>query len=191
MAYATYITEAIVCGSRDSYTSDRSFLLFTKTMGMLWAEARSVREERSKQRYALQDFSVIRVSLVRGKREWRIGSVESIENMYQTANSRAARGGVTRVVRLLRQYVRGEESAPALFSDTHAVLVAMPWCSQETIDTLYDRFMLRTLFHLGYIPRSDEYATILSDDGHWLTASDALPSAATKAIARATQESHL
>ncbi|MEX2341217.1 MAG: recombination protein O N-terminal domain-containing protein, partial [Candidatus Paceibacterota bacterium] len=82
MSYKTYTTEAIVCGSRVNNTSDKSFLLFTKDAGMLWAAAKSVREERSRQRFALQDFSLIRASLIKGKSGWRIGSVESDRNYF-------------------------------------------------------------------------------------------------------------
>jgi len=92
MSYATYTTEALVCGSRNNNTSDRAYLLFTEEVGMIWASARSVREERSKQRYALQDFSLIRVSLVKGKSGWRIGSVEATCNPFMEARSRSGQG---------------------------------------------------------------------------------------------------
>ena len=72
MSYQTYITDAVVVGSYASNTADKSYLLFTKRAGMLYATARSVREERSKQRYALQDFSHITVTLVKGKGGWCI-----------------------------------------------------------------------------------------------------------------------
>ena len=45
MSYQTYITEALIVGSFDSNTADKSYLLFTKSAGMLYASARSVREE--------------------------------------------------------------------------------------------------------------------------------------------------
>ena len=56
MAYVTYTTLALVCGTFDQKTSDRSYMLFTREAGMLFASARSVREERSKQRYASTRF---------------------------------------------------------------------------------------------------------------------------------------
>ena len=88
MAYQTYITEAIVCGSYDSNTSDRSFLLFAREAGMIYAHAKSVREERSKQRYALQVCSHVRVTLIRGKSGWKIAGVEPQQNLYALATTR-------------------------------------------------------------------------------------------------------
>lgn len=115
MAYETYTTEALVCGTFDRNTADRSFLLFTREAGMLYADARSVREERSRQRYALQDFSLLRVSLVKGKRGWRVGSIEPIKNYYHDAVDKAARGSVVQLGRLLRRFLKGEEVHTRLF----------------------------------------------------------------------------
>lgn len=115
-AYATYTTDALVVGTFHRHTADCSHLLFTQRAGMLYATARSVRAERSRQRYALQDFSLIRISLIRGKHGWRVGSVESRGNYYHQAIDQAARGSVVGLCRLLRRFVRGEEAAPELFA---------------------------------------------------------------------------
>lgn len=115
MAYQTYTTDALVCGTFNRNTADRSYLLFTREAGMLYADARSVREERSRQRYALQDFSLLRVSLVKGKSGWRIGSIEPRKNFYQAATDKRARGSVVSVCRLLRRFVKGEEADDVLF----------------------------------------------------------------------------
>lgn len=115
MSYATYITDAYVCGTFNRNTADRSYLLFTRDAGMLFADAKSVREERSRQRYALQDFSRIRVSLVKGKQGWKVGSVEVRHNDFMRAVDKEARGSVVTIHRLLRRFIRGEEASPELF----------------------------------------------------------------------------
>jgi DNA repair protein RecO len=115
MAYATYTTNALVCGTFDRNTADRSYLLFTREAGMLYADARSAREERSRQRYSLQDFTLVRVSLVKGKGGWKVGSIQALRNFYHEATDQAARGSVVSVFRLLRRFFKGEEPAPELF----------------------------------------------------------------------------
>ncbi len=188
MAYATYTTEAIVCGSRPSHTSDKSFLLFTKDAGMLWATARSVREERSKQRYALQDFSLIKVSLVRGKSGWRIGSAESEYNAFAEAKSREARGLITNMVRLLRQFINGEETHYGIFDDSKALLDFVKKFQNENSDVL-DIFTIRLLHKLGYITVLPEYAEYLETD-NWQELK-AMPKSAYAAIEKAREVSHL
>ncbi|MEZ4195020.1 MAG: recombination protein O N-terminal domain-containing protein [Candidatus Paceibacterota bacterium] len=115
MSYVTYITEALVCGTFNRNTADRTYLLFTREAGMLYADARSVREERSRQRYALQDFARIRVSLVKGKKGWKIGSVEAGPNYFSLASTREARASVVSLYRALRRFIQGEEVSPELF----------------------------------------------------------------------------
>ncbi len=115
MSYVTYITEALVCGVYSKNTSDCSYLLLTKEAGMLYADARSAREERSRQRYALQEFTLVRVSLIKGRRGWMIGSIEAKKNYYHEAVDREARGSVVSLFRLLRRFVKGEDLIPGLF----------------------------------------------------------------------------
>ena len=189
MSYQTYTTEALVCGSKDSYTSDRSYLLFTERAGMLWAAARSVREERSRQRYALQEFSLVRVSLVRGKTGWRIGSVTALNNAYHSSPERQTRGAVTKIFRLLRQYLHGEDAPPAIFSDTRAVLSRLAKDGREC-DAVLDFFTLRFLYHLGYIAPHSSYQSLI--DGNELpTDVSILSSEARRAITQAGDVSHL
>lgn len=153
MSYETYTTEALVCGTWNRNTSDKSYLLFTKEAGMLYADARSVREEKSKQRYALQDFSYIRVSLIKGKSGWRVGSVESLLNHYTLAINKLARGSVIHVYRILRRFYKGEESNRGLFEYVVASLGVMTTDVAERI-TLEQILQLRILSELGYVDTS-------------------------------------
>jgi recombinational DNA repair protein (RecF pathway) len=162
MAYQTYTTDALVCGTFDRNTADRSYLLFTRDAGMLYASARSVREERSRQRYALQDFSLVRVSLVKGKAGWRIGSIEAKRNYYHDAANKAARGSVVSWFRFLRRFVGGEEPQSALFAESVA---ALGYLSGELIERHYFELVvkIRVLQQLGYVAPADVPAGIIGE----------------------------
>ncbi len=148
MAYQTYITEAIVCGSIDSNTSNRSYYLFTREAGMVFAHAQSVREERSKHRYSLQVCSYARVTLVRGKSGWRITGAEPIQNFYTHAESRSARALARAVPLLLTRFVHGETAHPVIFDD---VIYACMQSNTEDPAHLESILTLRVLYVLGYI----------------------------------------
>ncbi len=168
MSYQTYITDALVIGSYISNTADKSYLLFTERAGMLYATARSVREERSKQRYALQDFSHITVTLVKGKAGWRIGSVESHENFYTEAVSRAARGSIVRLTKTLRRYVHGEIPDEALYRTyLESLRLLATDCPSRTA---YERCAeVRLLAHLGYVASDTMLVDFLSSALHELS----------------------
>lgn len=150
MSYKTYTTEALVCGTFNRNTADRSYLLFTREAGMLYANARSVREERSKQRYSLQDFSLIRVSLIKGKAGWKVGSVQAVKNYYATAPDKEARGSVVLIYRQLRRFLSGEEAAPALFDYVNEALETL---SREIPHRQWVEKVVqaRILTELGYV----------------------------------------
>ncbi|MDA8596972.1 recombination protein O N-terminal domain-containing protein [Candidatus Pacebacteria bacterium] len=190
MSYATYTTEAIVCGSKDSYTSDRSYLFFTKDAGMLWATARSVREERSKQRFALQDFSIIRVSLVKGKGGWRIGSVEAVSNPFMEASERSSRAGISAVLKLLRRFLHGEVAHPDLYRDAVLALSCLVAADPTDVVDIQNQFTLRLLHQLGYIAPKASFTHILEAADPW-SVPEPIPVEAERAISEALIASHL
>lgn len=151
MAYQTYNTEAVICGVWDRNTADRSYLLFTRDAGMLYADAKSARLERSKQRCALQEFSRIKVSLVRGKGGWRVASVEAVANPFLAALTRPERGVVVKVTQLLRRFVHGEEVIPQVYADLEHLFADLP--AIATHPHCIPVFTLRMLYHLGYVAR--------------------------------------
>lgn len=150
MSYATYITEALVCGTWSRNTADRSYLLFTREAGMLYADARSVREERSRQRYALQDFSLVRVSLIKGKQSWKIGSIEIQKNYYHEAVDKEARGSVVGLLRLVRRFVKGEEAHSEFFDFIKNALEVMikPVDERQFVQKV---LQVQILAWLGYV----------------------------------------
>jgi recombinational DNA repair protein (RecF pathway) len=148
MSYKTYITDTLVCGSRARNTSDKTYLLFTREAGMLYATAKSVREERSKQRFSLQEFSYIRATLIHGKSGWRVTGVEPYVNVYAEKGTREGRTLVRNIIRVLRRLLQGETAHPDLFDD---VLLVLTTQEDVHIPAREEILMLRMLHALGYI----------------------------------------
>jgi recombinational DNA repair protein (RecF pathway) len=159
MSYKTYITDALVCGARTRNTSDKSFLLFTREAGMLYASAKSVREERSKQRYALQEFSIVRATLVHGKAGWRITGAESILNVYGVQGTREARALVRNVIRLLRRLIQGEVPHASLYDEVTTLLKREHAGGEGALEEV---LTLRVLNMLGYIAPTEEMALLFT-----------------------------
>ncbi len=164
MSSQIYTTKAIICGSKVNMTSDKAYLLFTEELGMLWATARSVRMEKSKQRCALQDFSIIRVSLIQGRSIWRIGSVEALSNPFLSAHNRLARESIYFVVKSLRRYVHGEGSVTRLFNDSAEALLFFNKNQNYEMTEIYKQiFLFRLLSELGYIKISDNLRSLVTE----------------------------
>lgn len=115
---------------------------------MLYASAKSVREERSKQRYALQEFSYVRATLIHGKSGWRVAGVEAMQNLYGEQPTREARGLLRTIVLLLRRLIQGEAAHPELFDEVISV-ITKPMGEEYVL--LEQVMTVRMLAMLGYI----------------------------------------
>lgn len=158
--YKIYTTDALVCRTLPRNTADLSVLLFTREAGMLVASVKSGREERSKHRSALQEFSLVRVSLVRGKSGWRVTGAEPLGNLYFRLSSRQERTVLRNTVRFLRRFVHGEEPVQALFDD---IVDALASGEPEVLSDgrLETALTLRMLHTLGYVAVTDRNRPIV------------------------------
>jgi recombinational DNA repair protein (RecF pathway) len=125
---------------------------------MLYVHAKSVREERSKHRYALQLCSHIRVTLVRGKSGWKVTGAEPLQNLYVCMKTREHRAFLRNITVLLKRVIRGETSHMEIFDD---VIYA---CKHvETFESLYIEqvLSLRILHTLGYVAFHETFTPFL------------------------------
>ena len=146
--YQKYQTQILVLGSRESGENDRVFALYTEGFGLVRARASAVRMERSKLRYALQNFSRANLALVKGKRGWRVAGSIAIE----LANGRReGTRAFARIAELTLRLVPGEEKNDYLFaalSEAHSSLIRADTGIVATIELIC---VARILFALGYL----------------------------------------
>ena len=163
MSYHMYTTDALVCGCYERNGADRTVLLLTEALGMVYATARSIREERSRQRTALQEFSIARVSLINGRAGWRVGSVEAGPNAFLAADNRRTRAHIVRIIRLLRRYVHGELETAAIYTLATTAIVALADNRVSFPDTYTDVVLYRMLYELGYIAPTEAEHSLVND----------------------------
>jgi len=82
MAYHIHTTRALVLKSRTEGEGHKILHLLTEDLGALTAHAQSLRALKSKLRYHLQDYTLARVSLVRGRVLWRITGAETLSRSH-------------------------------------------------------------------------------------------------------------
>ncbi len=166
MSHHIYTTPAMVLASAPSREADRSYTLFTPQLGIVWATAQGIRREVSKLRYALQEFSVLSVSLVRGKEHWRITNASADTNIFwQQRTNRPFVEAIARIFRLLIRLVPGEEKSEQLYVE---ILAALHFARGiEFSDVAAAAFehivVLRILYNLGYSSAGDDLKLFLTD----------------------------
>ena len=137
----------MVLGNSEYGESDRVFTLYTEGFGLVRARCSAVRSEKSRMRYALQNYSRSHVGLVRGKRGWRIGGAISI----QGAGIGRGTFAFARITRFIMRFTVGEERDPYLFSvltGAHDVLMRDSCDEWSIIEVVC---VARSLHALGYL----------------------------------------
>jgi recombinational DNA repair protein (RecF pathway) len=146
--YQKYQTDALVLGSRESGESDRSFSLYTKEFGLVRARASAVRTEGSRMRYALQSCARANVSLVRGKRGWRLAGATA---QKPAAGDTRGLSAFARIAELALRLIHGEEKSEYLFAalaQAHDALIQERCDAFAVIEIVC---VARLLYALGYI----------------------------------------
>lgn len=167
MAYHVYHTEAIILGGRPSGEGDRVLFCYTRELGLVYAQVKSIRETRSRLRYVLQTFSYVEADFIRGKHSWKLISARPIDSFSSLWKHPAKRLVVAEYAHLLRRMIQGEEEHRMLFDD---VLVGLRFLSGvehgEDLRATELVFVVRMLAKLGYW-QSSEMNSPLLDGKEW------------------------
>jgi DNA repair protein RecO (recombination protein O) len=164
MSHTLYSTECIVLGSVDSGEANRYISLFTKEMGFVRAVAKSVREERSKLRYSLQNLSFTNATLVRGREVWRITGAEEVYSLHhEIKDDNNKLFIVTQILNLLERLLHGEEKNDYLFGTLSSSLefIKENKLDIEMLKNFEHLTVLRILYALGYIANKEEFGELL------------------------------
>ncbi len=147
--YQKYHTEALVLQALEIGEADRTFAVFTRDFGLVRARASSVRSEKSKMRYALQSYGRAHISLVKGKRGWRMAGASAIQSAGGDLKSISV---FARISTLTMRLVHGEEKNDYLFAalaDAHEALMHVEGeIPHATIEIVC---VARILYALGYL----------------------------------------
>lgn len=157
MFYHIYNTEAFVLGSRPSGEASKYVYLFTRELGLIGAHAQSSREVKSKLRYALDDLSYSKVSLVKGKNSWKLTNAVPEKNFFANFSENYPKLLLcANALALIKKLVAGEEKNSKLFEilEQGFKFLEENNLSEEDIHNAEAIFMLRILNNLGYFGAS-------------------------------------
>lgn len=147
-----YHTEAIILGGSDYRESAKVFFVFTRDLGLLYAGAQGIRKMSSKLRHVLQDFSYVKVDLVKGKEFWRITSASKTNELEDVAKHGDTLKVFAHIAKLLRRLLPEQEKNEVLFKEVLNGLYALEKATtKEDISNIEIIIVLRILSNLGYI----------------------------------------
>ena len=155
-------TRAVVLARRTLGEGSVRAALYTEDFGLVYAAARSAREERSKLRPHLLVGSFGTYTIVRGKQEWKlVGAVETKNAYFELAAHTELQRASSRVVGIVRSLVQGEECNTDLFAALWSYLSTLSSESEMSIEYTERRVVARILCALGYVAAD---TALLSDE---------------------------
>jgi DNA repair protein RecO len=160
--YHIYTTKAFIAKNMPIGETNRMYLLLTEDLGFIRASAQGVRLGRSKLKGHLSDFSLVKISLVKGKEIWRIISVETVSQVPFRKNL-AKLSVLKNLFSLLVRLLHGEEKNQNLFQVLAEVydFLSEHESNLEELKNLEAVAVLRILYHLGYFSQTDDEALLV------------------------------
>jgi DNA repair protein RecO len=167
MSHSKYHTEAIVLASRTQGESSLFVFLLTERFGLVGAVATGIRHLKSKLRYSLVDFSLIEVSLVRGKEVWRLtGAQKPAEHHHKLSVKNPGFVLWVKILSLIRRLTTGEEAHAELFTLLKTFFEFIRYeaekLSPQQLLDLEVLMVIRILRTLGYFGEEKELEPFIS-----------------------------
>ena len=162
MAYHIYQTEAFVLDDLPSGEANKVFFLLTPDLGRIVARAQGIRLLKSKLRFHLDKYAQVRVSLVRGKENWRLVGAEAAEGIL-SLEIPAKRELIAKIFSLLARFIQGEGEQAELYKDLRKSFIFLDTIEDsEELEGWELLMALRIFSRLGYIKNTAEFEPGLS-----------------------------
>lgn len=163
-------TEGLILGSRNFGEAGKYYSIFTRDLGMVHASAQGVRKMSSKLRFVLQDFSYLKIDLVRGKDFWHITSASKTNKLENISKRPETLKVFANISVLLKRLLAGEYPNESLFDDLLKGLFVLEkifakggpasgW--KDELQNVEAIIVLRILNNLGYIGGNEALKTLI------------------------------
>ena len=158
MAHHIYQTEALVLGSSPAGEANTQLDIFTRELGLIRARAQALRKLQSKLRYSLQEYSLAKVSFVRGKEVWRLTNAALITDFFHECADKEKKMILARITLLLRRLLNGEEQNEELFDIVKSGLYFLYEYNHDPYFKDFEYiFVIRILNSLGYWGNHEDF----------------------------------
>lgn len=166
MSYHIYTTEGIILKRTGFGEANVLLHVFTKEFGLIIASARSARLSVSKLRPALQEYTLVLLSLVKGKNGWKITNVLSVDSFFFGVPKHTHKV-MSQVSFVLLQMIQGESADKDLFQIVKSGFEYLKNIDKECISLFEPLIIIRILNQLGYVVKDSETSIFLENPVEW------------------------
>lgn len=168
MSYNIYTTEGIILKQKPLGEANIVAYVLTEELGLIMASAQSARAPYSKLKGSLGEYSYLSISCIKGKNGWKITSVKDIDNFFFNYPDYSHKV-LARVSSLLLQMITGESPHPEIFQTVRTGFENLNSVKENEIEIFEALIVLRILYLLGYVAKSDLTEEFLNNTLDWDT----------------------
>ena len=166
MSYHIYTTDGIIL-KRTAFGEANIFLhILTEDLGLIVAGARSARLSSSKLRPALQEYTYISVSCVKGKNGWKITNVVEKENFFFNYPNFSHKI-LSQISSVLLKMIPGESPHKEIFQIVKSGFEFLKTLQEKDVLNFETLVVLRILHQLGYVESGPEINFFLKNREEW------------------------
>ena len=152
MSYHIYTTDGIILRRVPVGESSISLYILTMDLGLIIATAQAARAAVSKLRPALQEYSHVSVSCVKGKNGWKVTNVTEKTNFFFDYPE-YIRKKLSKIASMILQMMPGESPHPEIFQTVKGGFEFMKSVEEKDLPNFEILTVLRILYQLGYVER--------------------------------------
>lgn len=157
-----YHTEGIILGSKNFKEAGKYYYIFTRDLGLVYAEAEGVRKLESKLRYVLQDYSYIKLDLIQRKNIWRITTASKTNQLENIIKDTFKLRILANLSRLLIRLLPEQEKNETLFQDfLNSLFILEKNQVKKELPNIEIVVVLRMLHNLGYINGDEVFSSLV------------------------------
>ena len=166
MSYHIYTTDGIIL-KRSTFGEANVLLhILTYDLGLILASARSARLSVSKLRPALQEYTYVSVSCIKGKNGWKITNVVEKGNFY-FENPECTHKVISQVSSFLLKMIQGEVPHKEIFQTVKSGFEFLENIKEVAVSEFEVLTVLRVLHDLGYVVKNTETELFLENREDW------------------------
>lgn len=166
MSYHIYTTEGIILKRTPFGEANLLLHVLTLDLGLIIASARSARLSVSKLRPALQEYSHVSISCIKGKNGWKVTNVVYKDSFYFESRD-FSHEVLVKISNLLLKMIVGESPHPEIFYTVREAFYFLKELLSENISNFEKLLVLRVLSLLGYVAEDLELKVFLEDKNKW------------------------
>lgn len=151
-------TNAFVLSTFSLGEADSLIRLLTEDYGIIFVIAKGVRKKESKLQQSVQQFSLVKVSLIQGRAGWRLTNAIIEKNHFYLLDITTMKV-VGRIFSMIERMIPNEEASSTVFQiilDLFEILhIKQNKISKEELENIEIAVLGKIMFELGYVGADD------------------------------------